>query len=106
MLQTLFLSSFAILSSALGDLNYGKLFSTNFGYPGVNASYDYVTIGGGTAGLTLAMRLALNGTYSVAVVETGNFYELDNGNYSQYPSGVIRSTDPGPNLSAVNGLID
>ncbi|KAK6007027.1 hypothetical protein QM012_006035 [Aureobasidium pullulans] len=106
MLQALYLLSFAILSSALGDLGYGKLFSTSFGYPGVNASYDYVVVGGGTAGLALATRLALNGTYSVAVVEAGSFYELDNGNYSQYPSGVIRSTDPGPDISAVNGLID
>ena len=34
------------------------LFSNHFGIPGENATYDYVIIGGGTAGLTLATRLA------------------------------------------------
>lgn len=39
--------------------------------PGTNASFDYVIVGGGTAGLTLATRLAQNGSFSVAVVEAG-----------------------------------
>lgn len=38
-------------------------------------------IGGGTAGNAIAARLALDPAgYSVAVVETGSFYELDNSN--------------------------
>ncbi|KAL9026071.1 MAG: hypothetical protein Q9196_005208 [Gyalolechia fulgens] len=38
-------------------------------------------IGGGTAGNAIATRLALDPAgYSVAVVETGSFYELDNSN--------------------------
>lgn len=40
---------------------------------------------GGTAGLTIATRLAQNGSFSVAVVEAGSFYELGNGNRSQIP---------------------
>lgn len=68
---------------------------------GTNATYDYVVsvplqnrpsnantrqiIGGGTAGLTLANRLTEGGTTSVAVIEAGGFYELDNGNFSQIP---------------------
>jgi choline dehydrogenase len=106
MLRALYLLYFTIFCSALETHDYGNLFSSSFGYPGVNASYDYVIVGGGTAGLTLATRLALNGSYSVAVVEAGSFYELDNGNYSQRPSGVTRSADASPDLSTVNGLID
>ena len=30
----------------------------SFGDPGVNATFDYVVVGGGTAGLTVASRLA------------------------------------------------
>ena len=38
-------------------------------------------IGGGTAGNAIATRLAMDPAgYSVAVVETGSFYELDNSN--------------------------
>lgn len=52
----------------------------SFGSPGVNASYDYVIIGGGTGGLTIAARLAEDPGVSVAVVEAGGFYQIDNGN--------------------------
>ena len=41
-----------------------------FGVPG-NASYDYVVVGGGTAGVTVATRLAQDGRFSVALVEAG-----------------------------------
>jgi len=41
-------------------------------------------IGGGTAGLTIAARLAASGA-SVGVVEAGGFYEQDNGNLSTVP---------------------
>lgn len=58
----------------------------HFGYPAfANATYDYVVIGGGTAGLTIASRLALYGAGTVAVIEAGGFYELDNGNLSSVP---------------------
>jgi choline dehydrogenase len=32
----------------------------SFGRPNQNATYDYVVVGGGTAGLAVAMRLAEN----------------------------------------------
>ena len=54
--------------TGLGELG------THFGFPG-NASFDYVIVGGGTAGLALANRLSKNS--SVAVVEAGSFYEID-----------------------------
>lgn len=56
------------------------LYSDHFGSVGENSTYDYVIIGGGTAGLTIAMRLAENESLSVAVIEAGDFYEKDNGN--------------------------
>ena len=42
-------------------------------------------IGGGTAGITIASRLAEDPTLSVAIIEAGGFYETDNGNYSVIP---------------------
>lgn len=39
-----------------------------------DATFDYVVVGGGTAGLTIASRLAEH-QYQVAVVEAGGYYE-------------------------------
>lgn len=61
------------------------------GAPGANASYDYVVIGGGTAGITIASRLAEDPTLSVAIIEAGGFYETDNGNYSVIPGLALSS---------------
>ncbi|PQE30233.1 choline dehydrogenase protein [Rutstroemia sp. NJR-2017a WRK4] len=63
----------------------GRIPSSGFGTPGVDASYDYVVIGGGTAGITIASRLAENSNLSVAIIEAGGFYEVDNGNFSIVP---------------------
>lgn len=81
-----------------------RLRSTAFGIPGQDAIYDYVgrnislnyclefrltarqiVIGGGTAGIALASRLAQNSSASVAIIEAGGFYEVDNGNFSVLP---------------------
>lgn len=35
-----------------------RLLGLSFGIPGDNATFDYVIVGGGNAGLTLATRLA------------------------------------------------
>jgi choline dehydrogenase len=76
--------------------NTGPLLGTSFGTPGVNATFDYVVVGGGTAGLTIASRLAENQTVNVAVIEAGGFYETDNGNYSIVPgySSYFTGSDP------------
>ncbi|KAI8630065.1 GMC oxidoreductase [Xylariaceae sp. FL1651] len=58
---------------------------SSFGIPGRNVTFDYIVVGGGNAGLTMATRLAEQQSGSVAVVEAGTFYELGNGNLSQVP---------------------
>ncbi|KAL8938340.1 MAG: hypothetical protein Q9216_003941 [Gyalolechia sp. 2 TL-2023] len=79
-----------------------SLLGSHFGQVSIPASYDYVVIGGGTAGLTTARRLAQN--HSVAVIEAGSLYELDNGNFSQVPADA--SYYLGKNPTFYNPLID
>ena len=61
-------------------------------------------MGGGTAGLTVAERLAEDPAISVAVIEAGSFYEIDNGNYSQIP--VDDAFYAGSSSSQIQPLID
>lgn len=52
-------------------------------------------VGGGTAGLAIASRLA-EGSRSVAVIEAGSFYEISNSNYSQVPLYAAAFTAKSP----------
>ncbi|THW30587.1 alcohol oxidase [Aureobasidium pullulans] len=61
------------------------LVANNFGRPAQNATFDYVVVGGGTGGLAIAYRLA-EANHSVAVIEAGGFYEVENGNTSVVPA--------------------
>ena len=93
-LSSLYLSALAVASQTyalswqqpIGQPPYGSF----FGLPGLNATYDYVIVGGGTAGLTVASRLAENTSQSVAVIESGNISEISNGNNSQVPAYSLR----------------
>ncbi|KAL8709487.1 MAG: hypothetical protein Q9220_005729 [cf. Caloplaca sp. 1 TL-2023] len=80
------------------------LLGSHFGVPGIPGSYDYVIVGGGTAGLTLASRLAANTSITVAVIEAGGLYELDNGNFSQIPADASYWVDG--SAQARNPLVD
>jgi choline dehydrogenase len=51
--------------------------------------FDYVIVGGGTAGLTLASRLTENPAISVAVIEAGTYYEVANPLLSSTPAGDV-----------------
>lgn len=73
-----------VLAAVRSPFNPGA--GESFGRPNQNATYDYVIVGGGTAGLAVAMRLAENASYTVAVVEAGGFYQLENGNQSVVPA--------------------
>ncbi|KAI1780614.1 glucose-methanol-choline oxidoreductase [Hypoxylon cercidicola] len=75
----------AVLAAVAHGTPIGRLLGSSFGVPGNAATYDYVVVGGGNAGLTLASRLVEQKAGSVAVIEAGTFYELSNGNTSQIP---------------------
>ncbi|KAL4892540.1 hypothetical protein BDV59DRAFT_180136 [Aspergillus ambiguus] len=57
------------------DNSTWNLASIQYGSSGVKASFDYIVVGGGTAGVTIAARLA-EAKHSVALVEAGDFYEI------------------------------
>ncbi|KAL8951283.1 MAG: hypothetical protein Q9222_002738 [Ikaeria aurantiellina] len=78
------------------DGSVGNILGTFFGNSGTNATYDYVIVGGGNAGLTLATRLASDPSISVAVIEAGGFYETDNGNRSTVPGYATFYTGSDP----------
>ncbi|KAL8876680.1 MAG: hypothetical protein Q9198_005166, partial [Flavoplaca austrocitrina] len=67
-------------------------------------TFDYIVVGGGTAGLTVAARLAEDRSRSVAVIEAGGYYEQDNGNISIIPgyASFFSGTDP----TDINPLVD
>ncbi|KAI0123316.1 hypothetical protein BJ170DRAFT_105047 [Xylariales sp. AK1849] len=55
---------------------------------GVEATYDYVVVGGGTAGNAIGYRLAEAG-YSVAILEAGLYYEIAKPVLGTTPAGDI-----------------
>lgn len=59
-------------------------------------SYDYVIVGGGTAGLTLAARLTEDHTTTVAVIEAGTYYQISNPLLSAVPAGDVFWTGSSP----------
>lgn len=78
------------------------LLGSHFGLVAFPSSYDYVIVGGGTAGLTVARRLAETST--VAVIEAGSFYELDNSNLTEIPADASYYLGKDPKFE--NPLID
>lgn len=94
----------AVLARPGGNFRRTTTIAQSFGIPGVNATYDYIVVGGGTAGLTIASRLAAEPSISVAVIEAGGFYEADDGNISVVPGycAVYAGMDP----TDTNPLVD
>ncbi|TID24431.1 putative choline dehydrogenase [Venturia nashicola] len=68
------------------------------------ATFDYVIIGGGTAGLVLAERLSENSSITVAVVEAGGLYQISNPLLSSTPAGDVLWV--GSNPADTNPLVD
>jgi choline dehydrogenase len=109
-----FLSSLCLLSALVSatpvaeplsehELRARRLLGSSFGAPG-DATFDYVIVGGGTAGLAMAYRLAEDPNNLVAVVEAGSFYEIGNSNHSQLISDGVWFAGRDPN--DINPLID
>ncbi|RYO83274.1 hypothetical protein DL764_009474 [Monosporascus ibericus] len=61
--------------------------------------FDYVIVGGGTAGLVLANRLTEDPTVRVAVIEAGTFPEDVSGNWSQVPGYAGNFITGAPEMS-------
>ncbi|RYO11758.1 hypothetical protein AA0121_g9704 [Alternaria tenuissima] len=74
-----------------------RLTGNSFGIPAQNSTFDYVIIGGGTAGSVVAARLVEDSNVSVAVIEAGGYADLVNGNLSRVPgySDRFEDTDGG-----------
>ncbi|GAD96272.1 similar to GMC oxidoreductase [Paecilomyces variotii No. 5] len=81
-----------------------SLLGSHFGVPEVSTSYDYVVIGGGTAGLAVVTRLASNSSLSVAVIETDDFPQFSNGNYPEIPAYASEFTGNDP--TNINPYLD
>ena len=64
-----------------------SLLGSHFGLVDIPATYDYVIVGGGTAGLTVANRLSKH--FTVAVIEAGGFYEIENSNLTEVPANDV-----------------
>ena len=102
--RAVFLHSVLSQSFLQDTLSAQGLLGSHFGVPGLPGSYDYIVVGGGTAGLTIARRLAADSTVTVAVIEAGGFYETDNGNYTQIPANAVYFIEGAPKVR--NPLID
>ena len=68
------------------------------------SSFDYVIVGGGTAGLAIANRLSANASIEVAVIEAGVRYEVANPFLSSTPAGDVYWAGSSP--SDNNPLVD
>ncbi|KAL4911113.1 hypothetical protein BDW74DRAFT_172564 [Aspergillus multicolor] len=64
-----------------------------------NNVFDYIIVGGGNAGLTIASRLSENSTIRVAVIEAGTFYEQATGNESVIPGNGGLYEGKAPNIT-------
>ena len=69
-----------------------------------NNKFDYVIVGGGNAGLTVASRLSEEHSVRVAVVEAGDFYETTSGNFSSIPANDVYYNGKDP--KDTNPLLD
>ena len=96
-------SLIAVMAKSATAYHAQHLVGSSFGVPR-NQSFDYIVIGGGTAGLAVATRLSEDPNVTVAIVEAGSFYEIGNSNYSQVPAyaGYWTGKDP----DDVNPLVD
>ena len=90
-----------------GKTRHMTMWSVAIGTPTkIKADKGSQVVGGGTSGLAVAKRLAENPTVSVAVIEAGGFYELDNSNISQIPAFFTFNSNSAPDPGNIQPLID
>lgn len=65
------------------------LFASFTSFFGFAQTFDYVVLGGGTGGLTIARRLAENKGVTVAVIEAGTLYEVAAPLIQSTPAGDV-----------------
>ncbi|KAF4309876.1 Glucose-methanol-choline oxidoreductase [Botryosphaeria dothidea] len=99
---------FGPLADLLGNVGGGKGFVDTAlgalgGAVGVTATYDYVVVGGGTAGNTIGVRLAEAG-YSVAIIEAGGYYQIGKPLLTTSPAGDVFNI--GMSMSDASPLVD
>lgn len=79
-------SRLVLVACVPGRQTLSRPVGTHYGIPGQNRTFDYVVVGGGTAGNALAARLAEDPRgFTVAIVEAGGFPLYENGNLTQVP---------------------
>ncbi|KAJ5660544.1 Dehydrogenase patE [Penicillium longicatenatum] len=64
----------------------------------LDATFDYVVVGGGTAGITIAARLVEHG-FRVALVEAGGYYEIKHPS-ARVPGAAILGIGADPKMSS------
>lgn len=74
------------------DVSFLDSLGSSFGIAG-DTAFDYVIVGAGTSGSTIAARLAEDPDVTVAVVEAGGFYQIENGNRSVVPGYSVFNFD-------------
>jgi choline dehydrogenase len=73
------------------------------GVLGVEDTFDYIVVGGGTAGNAIGTRLAQGG-HSVAILEAGQYYQIGKPVFSTAPGGALLGT--GTSLLDSDPLVD
>jgi choline dehydrogenase len=77
------------VASPIKERQVNGLLGSLLGTLGANQTFDYVVLGGGTGGLTIAKRLAEEPGVTVAVIEAGGFYQVGDPVFEQTPGGDV-----------------
>lgn len=76
-------------ASPINERQVNGLLGSLAGTLGVNQSFDYIVLGGGTGGLTIAKRLAEDPSTTVAVIEAAGLYQVGDPVIEQTPGGDV-----------------
>ena len=107
----MFLSLICVLWTTFSPLTSGIVLDKKQLEDNGNTHYDYVILGGGTAGLVLASRLTEDPTITVAVIEAGDFEKTNPNVTSTTGLGLAKNTrvdwqyDTAPQIYAGNETI-